>query len=174
MRRCFLMRRQVVYLLHCIRFFYGAILFNLVIVAFCHHQSVLARVVSLSGIWGKCLILAMAGSALLLMVETLAIWLCDAINSKRIKHLYERNFFFLRYMQAVRSYINTVCVWINRRRQWFYLPPALASLFVIPMSYWLGITEASPIRWFYLGLCLAGIGFAIMEGLVCNNKARYA
>lgn len=174
MRRRILMRRHSAYLLHCIRFFYGAMLLNLVAIAFFHHKSVLAQVISMSGLWGKFLLLGMAGSAVLLIIETLAGWLWDVINSHQLRQFYEQNSKLCRHVQTIRTDIKFVCAWINRRRHWFYLPPALACLYVIPMSYWLGITEAAPVRWFYLCLSLAGIGFAILEGLISNDKARYA
>ena len=107
MRRRILIRRHSAYLLHCIRFFYGAMLLNLVAIAFFHHKSVLAQVISMSGLWGKFLVLGMAGSAALLIIETLAGWLWDVINSHQLRQFYEQNSKLCRHVQTIRTDIKS-------------------------------------------------------------------
>lgn len=174
MYRRVLMRRQISFLLHCIRLFYGALLLNLVVISLCHHKSVLAQVTSLSGAYGAILIMGMSISASLLVLETVTICTWDLINSEQLNQFYLQHPKLNLLIQRTRIRVRNFCACVNRRRHWFYLPPALACLSVIPMSYKFNINEAAAVHWFYLCLCFAGIGFAILEGIISNDRVRYA
>ena len=175
MYRRVLMRQQIALLLHGIRAFYGLLLMAVGFIGLAHPHSVLAQVVAHGGLAGKVVLLGMLGAAVLLVFDTVAMGLWDMVNSDRAQHYCRNNVCITaQNIQLARSSLMRLCTWANRRRHWFYLPPAMCCLFVIPMSYWLGIEEAMAVRWFYLCLFCGGVAFAIIEGLISNERARYA
>ena len=138
-----------------IRVLYGTTLIALSILGLCQHKSILAQINSISGISGTLLFLGMTVSAFFLILESVGILIVKNQKCKQLKIRFK-----------------TLCVYFNRRRHWFYLPPASACLAVIPLSYKFGINEPAITQWTYLSLCLAGIGFAIIEGVISNESAR--
>ena len=175
MHRRFLMRQQIALLLHGIRSFYGLLLLTLVVMGAASSQSVLAQVVTKGGLMGWLLLLSMLVAAIMLILDTVALWLWDFVNSDSAKAFCEHNTCIIaRHILATRTGLLKACAWANRRRHWFYLPAASCCLFVIPMSYWLGIKEAAAVQWFYLCMFCGGLGFAVIEGLISNERAKYA
>lgn len=52
------------------------------------------------------------------------------------------------WLSTLRRVLVAGCCWLRRYRHWFYLPPAFACLFVVPVSVYIG-AEGRAVLTFY-------------------------
>lgn len=166
-------RKQNFLLIRALRVSYGSAVIVQMLVNLNLHETIMRRVYDDSSLFGKGLVWFLAASAILLILDVFveSVW-----NSSKewLKRICEGCHVRMQRFELLNFVVRNWCVFATRYRHWFYLPTALGSLFIIPLSTHLHIPSAAILKIFYLWLFLWGMGCALLEGAINNGKRENA
>ena len=167
------LRRQITLLLVAMRISYGGTILALLLVNANTEKALIWQIVQHGGA-GWLLILALVVSALLLLSDGLFEFLWPLISSQRAENACRRvPWLRVRWLHKLRHVLVWGCGLANKLRHWFYLPPAFACLFVVPVAAYIGANGVPLLSMLYIWLFVCGLGAALMEGMINNERQRH-
>ena len=171
MNRRLKLRRQNSLLLISMRLGYGG---TIVAVRFTNTRSpgsLLSLVHQYGGFLSHLLISALVVSAGLLIIDALLDLVWPAVKSQRATDYFSRTSWLrLRWLDNLRVLLVRGCTLANSYRHCFYLPPALAALFVVPAAVYIGGGNVKEMKWLWLWLFFWGFSAAVLEGVISNER----
>lgn len=171
MMRRLQIRRQNTLLLVAMRISYGGTIIALM-AANANTKGALLNQIAAYGGLGWLLLAALAVSALLLIADGLFEFAWPYIADGRADAVSANSQCRQRWLRRLRVALVAGCGLANRFRHWFYLPPAFASLFVVPVSVYIGAQGKAVLTLLYVWLFACGIGGAVLEGMINNERAK--
>lgn len=174
MNRRLSFRRQHALLLISMRLGYGG---TIIAVWFTHTRTpgaLLSLVHQVGGFFSHFLISALLVSAVMLIIDALLDFVWPAVKSQRATDYFIRtNWLRLRWLDNIRTLLVRGCNLANSYRHCFYLPTALAALFVVPAAAYIG-GNVGQMKWLWLWLFFWGLSSAVLEGVINNERNRHA
>ena len=167
------LRRQITMLLVAMRISYGGTILALLLVNANTQNAIMWQIVQHGGmmVWP---VLALAVAAFLLLLDGIFEFSWPLIASTEAEEACKRSHWFpLRWLQCLRKVLRIGCGLANNWRHWFYLPPAFASLFIVPVAIYIGAEGLPLLSILYLWLFLCGCGAAVIEGIINNERHRH-
>ena len=167
------LRRQITMLLVAMRIGYGGTILALLLVNANTQNAIMWQIVQHGGmmVWP---VLALAVAAFLLLLDGIFEFSWPLIASTEAEEACKRSHWFpLRWLYCLRKVLRIGCGLANKWRHWFYLPPAFASLFIVPVAIYIGAEGLPLLSILYLWLFLCGCGAAVMEGIINNERHRH-
>ena len=124
---------------------------------------------------GLLMLATLALSAALLISDGLFEFAWPYIADRRPEQVCARSRWLRKsWLSTLRRVLVAGCALANRYRHWFYLPPAFACLFVVPVSVYIGAEGRAVLTFLYVWLFACGIGGALLEGIINNERSRNA
>ena len=167
------LRRQITMLLVAMRISYGGTILALLLVNANTQNALMWQIVQHGGmmVWP---VLVLAVAAFLLLLDGIFEFSWPLIASTEAEEACKRSHWFpLRWLQCLRKVLRIGCGLANNWRHWFYLPPAFASLFIVPVAIYIGAEGLPLLSILYLWLFLCGCGAAVIEGIINNERHRH-
>ena len=167
------LRRQITLLLVAMRISYGGTILALLFVNANTPNALMWQIVQHGGLmlWP---VLVLVVSALLLLSDGLLEFAWPSIASVAAEKVCKRmRWLKLRWLYGLRRLLRQGCAIANAWRHWFYLPPAFASLFVVPVAVYIGANGVLLLSMLYIWLFVCGLGAALMEGMINNERQRH-
>ena len=167
------LRRQITMLLVAMRISYGGTILALLLVNANTQNALMWQIVQHGGmmVW---LVLVLAVAAFLLLLDGIFEFSWPLIASIEAEKACKRSHWFpLRWLHRLRKVLRISCGLANKWRHWFYLPPAFASLFIVPVAIYIGAEGLPLLSMLYLWLFLCGCGAAVIEGVINNERHRH-
>lgn len=169
------MRRQIALLLIAMRIAYGGSLLVIFWVNSRTAGSLLNYLHEQGNGSVHILFTALTFSACALIVDGLLDTLWPYLSAKHTEQRWRHcRWLSVSWLYRLRRLLTRACGMANRHRHWFYLPPAFAALFVVPSAVYLGAQNITAVQWLWLWLFACGIGAALVEGAINNERVRYA
>ena len=162
-------RRQNTLLLVAMRISYGGTILALLAANASTPGAILNQIAAHPGL-GLLMLATLALSAALLISDGLFEFAWPYIADRRAEQVCARS----RWLSTLRRVLMAGGALANRYRHWFYLPPAFACLFVVPVSVYIGAEGRAVLTFLYLWLFACGIGGALLEGIINNERSRNA
>ena len=167
------LRRQITLLLVAMRISYSGTILAMLLVNANTERALMWQIVQHGGA-GWLLILALVVSALLLLLDGLLEFAWPYIASVAAEKVCKRmRWLKLSWLYGLRRLLRQGCAIANAWRHWFYLPPAFASLFIVPVAVYIGAEGVTLLSMLYIWLFLCGLGAALMEGMINNERQRH-
>lgn len=167
------LRRQLTMLLVSMRIGYGGTILVLLLIRVNTPNSLMWQIVQNGGMMLVTLCV-LAAAALLLLLDGIFAFIWPLIASTEAEEACKRSHWFpLGWLQRLRKVLRIGCGLANNWRHWFYLPPAFACLFSVPVAAYIGAEGLPLLSILYLWLFLCGCGAAVMEGIINNERHRY-
>ncbi len=166
------MRRQITLLLVAMRISYGGTILALLLVNANTPNALMWQIVQHGGLmlWP---VLVLAVAALVLISDGLLEFAWPYIASVAAEKVCKRmRWLKLRWLYGLRRLLRQGCAIANAWRHWFYLPPAFASLFIVPVAVYIGAEGVPLLAMLYIWLFLCGCGAALIEGVINNERLR--
>ena len=166
------MRRQITLLLVAMRISYGGTILALLLVNANTPNALMWQIVQHGGLmlWP---VLVLAVAALVLISDGLLEFAGPYIASVAAEKVCKRmRWLKLRWLYGLRRLLRQGCAIANAWRHWFYLPPAFASLFIVPVAVYIGAEGVPLLAMLYIWLFLCGCGAALIEGVINNERLR--
>lgn len=163
------LRRQITLLLVAMRISYGSTILALLLVNTNTERALMWQIVQYGGA-GWLLISTLTVSAFLLLLDGLLEFLWPYISRLEIIH---GRLIWLSWLHRLRYALVVGCSVANKLRHWFYLPPAFACLFVVPVAVYIGASGVPFLSMLYIWLFLWGLGAALIEGVINNERQRH-
>ena len=167
------LRRQITMLLVAMRISYGGTILALLLVNANTQNALMWQIVQHGGmmVWP---VMVLAVAAFLLLLDGIFEFSWPLIASTEAEEACKRSHWFpLRWLQCLRNVLRIGCGLANKWRHWFYLPPAFASLFSVPVAIYTGAEGLPLLSMLYLWLFLCGCGAAVIEGVINNERHRH-
>ena len=167
------LRRQITMLLVAMRISYGGTILALLLVNANTQNALMWQIVQHGGmmVWP---VLVLAVAAFLLLLDGIFEFSWPLIASTEAEEACKRSHWFpLRWLYCLRKVLRVGCGLANNWRHWFYLPPAFASLFIVPVAIYIGAEGLPLLSILYLWLFLCGCGAAVIEGVINNERHRH-
>ena len=167
------LRRQITMLLVAMRISYGGTILALLLVNANTQNALMWQIVQHGGmmVWP---VLVLAVAAFLLLLDGIFEFSWPLIASTEAEEACKRSHWFpLRWLYCLRTVLRIGCRLANKWRHWFYLPPAFASLFIVPVAIYIGAEGLPLLSILYLWLFLCGCGAAVIEGVINNERHRH-
>ena len=167
------LRRQITMLLVAMRISYGGTILALLLVNANTQNALMWQIVQHGGmmVWP---VLVLAVAAFLLLLDGIFEFSWPLIASTEAEEACKRSHWFpLRWLYCLRKVLRVGCGLANNWRHWFYLPPAFASLFIVPVAIYIGAEGLPLLSILYLWLFLCGCGAAVIEGIINNERHRH-
>ena len=167
------LRRQITMLLVAMRIGYGGTILTLLLIRVNTPNPLMWQIVQNGGMMlGTLCVLSAA--ALLLLLDGIFAFIWPLIASTKAEEARKRSHWFpLRWLQCLRKVLRIGCGLANNWRHWFYLPPAFACLFSVPVAIYTGAEGLPLLSMLYLWLFLCGCGAAVIEGVINNERHRH-
>lgn len=167
------LRRQMTLLLVAMRVSYGGTILVLLLANANTQQALMWQIVQHGGLM-LLPVLLLAGSALLLLSDGLFEFVWPFISSGRAEAVCVRSRWLnVRWLHGLRCILVSGCGLANKWRHWFYLPPAFASLFIVPVAVYIGAAGMPVLSMLYIWLFLCGLAAALIEGVINNERQRH-
>ncbi len=167
------LRRQITLLLVAMRISYGGTILALLLVNANTERALMWQIVQHGGA-GWLLILMLVVSALLLLSDGLFEFTWALISSQRAENACCRlPWLRVRWLHKLRHVLVWGCGLANKLRHWFYLPPAFACLFVVPVAVYIGAAGVPLLSMLYIWLFALGLAAAVIEGVINNERQRH-
>ena len=166
------LRRQITLLLVAMRISYGGTILALLFVNANTPNALMWQIVQHGGLmlWP---VLVLVVSALLLLSDGLLEFAWPYIASVAAEKVCKRmRWLKLRWLYGLRRLLRQGCAIANAWRHWFYLPPAFASLFIVPVAVYIGAEGVTLLSMLYIWLFLYGLAAALIEGVINNERLR--
>lgn len=166
------LRRQITLLLVAMRISYGGTILALLFVNANTPNALMWQIVQHGGLmlWP---VLVLVVSALLLLSDGLLEFAWPYIASVAAEKVCKRmRWLKLRWLYGLRRLLRQGCAIANAWRHWFYLPPAFASLFIVPVAVYIGAEGVTLLSMLYIWLFLCGLASALIEGVINNERLR--
>ena len=166
------LRRQITLLLVAMRIGYGGTILALLFVNANTPNALMWQIVQHGGLmlWP---VLVLVVAALLLLSDGLLEFAWPYIASVAAEKVCKRmRWLKLRWLYGLRRLLRQGCAIANAWRHWFYLPPAFASLFIVPVAVYIGAEGVPVLSLLYIWLFLCGCGAALIEGVINNERLR--
>ena len=166
------LRRQITLLLVAMRIGYGGTILALLFVNANTPNALMWQIVQHGGLmlWP---VLVLGVSALLLLSDGLLEFAWPYIASVAAEKVCKRmRWLKLRWLYGLRRLLRQGCAIANAWRHWFYLPPAFASLFIVPVAVYIGAEGVTLLSMLYIWLFLCGLAAALIEGVINNERLR--
>ena len=166
------LRRQITLLLVAMRISYGGTILALLFVNANTPNALMWQIVQHGGLmlWP---VLVLVVSALLLLSDGLLEFAWPYIASVAAEKVCKRmRWLKLRWLYGLRRLLRQGCAIANAWRHWFYLPPAFASLFIVPVAVYIGAEGVTLLSMLYIWLFLYGLAAALIEGAINNERLR--
>ena len=166
------LRRQITLLLVAMRISYGGTILALLFVNANTPNALMWQIVQHGGLmlWP---VLVLVVSALLLLSDGLLEFAWPYIASVAAEKVCKRmRWLKLRWLHGLRRLLRQGCAIANAWRHWFYLPPAFASLFIVPVAVYIGAEGVTLLSMLYIWLFLCGLAAALIEGVINNERLR--
>ena len=166
------MRRQITLLLVAMRISYGGTILALLLVNANTPNALMWQIVQHGGLmlWP---VLVLAVAALVLISDGLLEFAWPYIASVAAEKVCKRmRWLKLRWLYGLRRLLRQGCAIANAWRHCFYLPPAFASLFIVPVAVYIGAEGVPLLAMLYIWLFLCGCGAALIEGVINNERLR--
>lgn len=166
------LRRQITLLLVAMRISYGGTILALLFVNANTPNALMWQIVQHGGLmlWP---VLVLVVSALLLLSDGLLEFAWPYIASVAAEKVCKRmRWLKLRWLYGLRRLLRQGCAIANAWRHWFYLPPAFASLFIVPVAVYIGAEGVTLLSMLYIWLFLCGLAAALIEGVINNERLR--
>lgn len=166
------LRRQITLLLVVMRISYGGTILALLFVNANTPNALMWQIVQHGGLmlWP---VLVLVVSALLLLSDGLLEFAWLYIASVAAEKVCKRmRWLKLSWLYGLRRLLRQGCAIANAWRHWFYLPPAFASLFIVPVAVYIGAEGVTLLSMLYIWLFLCGCGAALIEGIINNERLR--
>ena len=166
------LRRQITLLLVAMRISYGGTILALLFVNANTPNALMWQIVQHGGLmlWP---VLVLVVSALLLLSDGLLEFAWPHIASVAAEKVCKRmRWLKLRWLYGLRRLLRQGCAIANAWRHWFYLPPAFASLFIVPVAVYIGAEGVALLSMLYIWLFLYGLAAALIEGVINNERLR--
>ena len=166
------LRRQITLLLVAMRISYGGTILALLFVNANTPNALMWQIVQHGGLmlWP---VLVLVVSALLLLLDGLLEFAWPYIASVAAEKVCKRmRWLKLRWLYGLRRLLRQGCAIANAWRHWFYLPPAFASLFIVPVAVYIGAEGVTLLSMLYIWLFLYGLAAALIEGVINNERLR--
>ena len=166
------LRRQITLLLVAMRISYGGTILALLFVNANTPNALMWQIVQHGGLmlWP---VLVLAVAALVLISDGLLEFAWPYIASVAAEKVCKRmRWLKLRWLHSLRRLLRQGCAIANAWRHWFYLPPAFASLFIVPVAVYIGAEGVPVLSLLYIWLFLCGCGAALIEGVINNERLR--
>lgn len=175
MNRRIRLRRENTLLLISMRLGYGGTIISVWFTNTHIHGSMLNLINDFGGFSAHILLFALITSAALLIVDALLDLIWPAIKSEAAtEYFHRKSWLKLRWLDGMRVMMIRGCTLANSYRHCFYLPPAVASLFVVPTASYIGAGNIGAIKWLWLWLFIWGFSAAVLEGIINNERHRNA
>ena len=167
------LRRQITMLSVAMRIGYGGTILTLLLIRVNTPNPLMWQIVQNGGMMlGTLCVLSAA--ALLLLLDGIFAFIWTLIASTEAEEACKRSHWFpLRWLQCLRKVLRIGCGLANNWRHWFYLPPAFACLFSVPVAIYTGAEGLPLLSMLYLWLFLCGCGAAVIEGVINNERHRH-
>ena len=166
------LRRQITLLLVAMRISYGGTILALLFVNANTPNALMWQIVQHGGLmlWP---VLVLVVSALLLLSDGLLEFAWPYIASVAAEKVCKRmRWLKLRWLYGLRRLLRQGCAIANAWRHWFYLPPAFASLFIVPVAVYIGAEGVTLLSMLYIWLFLCGLAAALIEVVINNERLR--
>ena len=166
------LRRQITLLLVAMRIGYGGTILALLFVNANTPNALMWQIVQHGGLmlWP---VLVLAVAALVLISDGLLEFAWPYIASVAAEKVCKRmRWLKLRWLYGLRRLLRQGCAIANAWRHWFYLPPAFASLFIVPVAVYIGAEGVTLLSMLYIWLFLCGLAAALIEGVINNERLR--
>ena len=174
MMRRLQIRRQNTLLLVAMRISYGGTILALLAANASTPGALLNQIAAHAGV-GLLMLSALVVSAALLITDGLFEFAWPYIADNRADQVCTHSRWLRKsWLCTLRRVLVAGCALANRYRHWFYLPPAFACLFVVPVSVYIGAEGKAVLTFLYLWLFACGIGGAVLEGIINNERSRNA
>ena len=164
------LRRQITLLLVAMRISYGGTILALLFVNANTPNALMWQIVQHGGLmlWP---VLVLVVSALLLLSDGLLEFAWPYIASVAAENACRRvPWLRVRWLHKLRRVLVLGCGLANKLRHWFYLPPAFACLFVVPVAVYIGAEGVTLLSMLYIWLFLCGLAAALIEGVINNER----
>lgn len=173
MHRRIKLRRQIAMLLISMRLAYGGSLLVIFWISSNLEGSLLSVIHKQGGIMPHMLSAAIVAAAVMLVVDGLLDTAWPHISASNTeKKWHDCRWLKVAWLHRIRGWLMHGCRLSNIYRHWFYLPPAFAALFTVPAAAYLGAENVGVLQWLWLWLFAVGIGGALVEGAVNNERHR--
>lgn len=167
-------RRENTLLLVAMRISYGGTILALLAANASTPGAILNQIAAHPGL-GLLMLATLALSAALLISDGLFEFAWPYIADRRAEQVCARSRWLRKsWLSTLRRVLMAGCALANRYRHWFYLPPAFACLFVVPVSVYIGAEGRAVLTFLYVWLFACGIGGALLEGIINNERSRNA
>lgn len=174
MMRRLQIRRQNTLLLVAMRISYGGTILALLAANASTPGALLNQIAAHAGV-GLLMLSALVVSAALLITDGLFEFAWPYIADNRADQVCTHSRWLRKsWLCTLRRVLVAGCALAKRYRHWFYLPPAFACLFVVPVSVYIGAEGKAVLTFLYLWLFACGIGGALLEGVINNERSRNA
>lgn len=167
------LRRQITMLLVSMRIGYGGTILTLLLIRVNTPNSLMWQIVQNGGMMLG-MLCVLSAAALLLLLDGIFAFIWPLIESTEAEEACKRSHWFpLMWLQCLRKVLRIGCGLANKWRHWFYLPPAFACLFSVPVAIYTGAEGLPLLSMLYLWLFLCGCGAAVIEGIINNERHRH-
>lgn len=175
MNRRLKLRRQNSLLLISMRLGYGGTIISVWFTNSRIPGSLLNLIHNFGGFLPHLLLTALVSSAVLLIIDALLDLFWPAIKSDAATNCFKRTSWLrVHWLDNMRYLMIRGCSLANSFRHCFYIPPALASLFVVPAAVYIGAGNIGDMKWLWLWLFIWGLSAAVLEGIINNERHRHA
>ena len=165
------LRRQITMLLVAMRISYGGTILALLLVNANTQNALMWQIVQHGGMM---VLPVLAVAAFLLLLDGIFEFSWPLIASTEAEKSCKRSYLVsMRWLYCLRKVLRIGCGLANKWRHWFYLPPAFASLFIVPVAIYIGAEGLPILSILYLWLFLCGCGAAVIEGVINNERHRH-
>lgn len=172
MQRRLQIRRQVMLLLVAMRISYGGTLLAMLFANANTENTLMWQVLRQGGL-SVLPAAVLAVSAFLLLVDGILEFLWPYISSKKTEIACIRSKWLqVKWLHSFRYLLIAACRLANKLRHWFYLPPAFACLFIIPLAVYTGAKGVPVLSLLYLWMFACGLSAALLEGVINNERLR--
>ncbi len=170
MTRRLQIRRENTLLLVAMRISYGGTILSLM-AANASTSGALLNQIAVHGGLGGVMLGTLSLSAALLISDGLFEFAWPYIADRRAEQVCARSRWLRKsWLSTLRRVLVAGCALANRYRHWFYLP----RLFVVPVSVYIGAEGRAVLTFLYVWLFACGIGGALLEGIINNERSRNA
>lgn len=173
MKRRFFYRRQKALLIAAIRFGYGGTIAILWLIHAGLPDSILYRLLAVGAVESSVVVFSLLFASVFLVVDAVLDFLWPLLVSPSMERICGKSRLCQTVLHQSQTVLARACLVANRWRHWFYLPPAFAALFVVPVAVWHGVGSVPANQGLYLWLCLCGVGCALIEGAINNERGKY-
>ena len=165
-------RRENTLLLVAMRISYGGTILSLM-AANASTSGALLNQIAVHGGLGGVMLGTLSLSAALLISDGLFEFAWPYIADRRAEQVCARSRWLRKsWLSTLRRVLVAGCALANRYRHWFYLPPAFACLFVVPVSVYIGAEGRAVLTFLYVWLFACGIGGALMDAISGKGRGK--